>query len=69
MGDKVHPISFGKDPSAISIAVRYGACLQEGEKVSQVQLASAGQMNSIVTLRKRYLDVKKSIPPTSPRAL
>ena len=58
---KDNPISFGKDPSAISIAVLYGACLQEGEKVSQVQLASAGQM-SIVTLRKRYLDVRKVFP-------
>jgi transcription initiation factor TFIIB len=58
---KDNPISYGKDPSAISIAVLYGACLQEGEKISQVQLAAAGQM-SIVTLRKRYLDVRCVFP-------
>jgi transcription initiation factor TFIIB len=60
-----YPISYGKDPSAISVAILYGACLLEGEKISQGQLAAAGQM-SIVTLRKRYLDVR-SVFPDLPR--
>ncbi len=53
-----NPISHGKDPNALAVAVLYAACLKQGEKVSQAQIAVAGD-TSIVTLRKRYQDVKK----------
>jgi transcription initiation factor TFIIB len=58
---KSEPISLGKDPKALAVAVLYAACLQEHEKVSQTQVALAGE-TSIVTLRKRFLDVKKIFP-------
>lgn len=54
-------ISFGKDLNALAIAVLYGACLEKGEKISQSQITKAGNI-SIVTLRKRFLDVKKIFP-------
>jgi transcription initiation factor TFIIB len=54
-------VSFGKDPNALAIAVLYGACLEKGEKISQSQITKAGNI-SIVTLRKRFLDVKKLFP-------
>lgn len=57
---KDNPISHGKDPNALAVAVLYAACLKEGEKVSQAQIAVAGD-TSIVTLRKRFQDVKKTI--------
>jgi transcription initiation factor TFIIB len=55
------PLSSGKDPTALSIAVLYAACLEQGEFISQSQIAIAGEM-SVVTLRKRFLDVKKIFP-------
>jgi transcription initiation factor TFIIB len=55
---KADPISLGKDPKALAVAVLYAACLHEHEKVSQTQIALAGE-TSIVTLRKRFLDVEK----------
>jgi transcription initiation factor TFIIB len=55
---KENPISHGKDPNALAVAVLYAATLKEGEKVSQAQIAVAGD-TSIVTLRKRFQDVKK----------
>ena len=55
---KENPISHGKDPNALAVAVLYAACLKEDEKVSQAQIAVAGD-TSIVTLRKRFQDVKK----------
>lgn len=58
---KENPISHGKDPNALAVAVLYAACLNEGEKVSQAQIAVAGD-TSIVTLRKRFQDVKKLFP-------
>ena len=58
---KENPISHGKDPNALAVAVLYAACLSEGEKVSQAQIAVAGD-TSIVTLRKRFQDVKKLFP-------
>ncbi len=58
---KDNPISHGKDPNALAVAVLYAACLKEGEKVSQAQIAVAGDI-SIVTLRKRFQDVKKIFP-------
>lgn len=36
----------------------YGACLAQGEKVHQVQLAEAANL-SVVTLRKRLQDVRR----------
>jgi transcription initiation factor TFIIIB Brf1 subunit/transcription initiation factor TFIIB len=38
--------------------VLYAACLREGENVSQAQIAVSGDI-SIVTLRKRFQDVRK----------
>src|ERR687897_1332400 len=58
---KENPISHGKDPNALAVAVLYAACLKEGEKVSQAQIAVAGD-TSIVTLRKRFQDVKRLFP-------
>ncbi|HEY9399495.1 MAG TPA: TFIIB-type zinc ribbon-containing protein [Nitrososphaeraceae archaeon] len=55
------PISFGKDPCAVAIAVLYGACLEKGEKASQSRISLAGNV-SVVTLRKRFLDIKKIFP-------
>jgi transcription initiation factor TFIIB len=54
-------ISHGKDPNALAVAVLYAACLREGENVSQAQVAVAGDI-SIVTLRKRFQDVRKIFP-------
>lgn len=50
---KDDPISFGKDPCAIAVAVLYGACLDKGEKTSQSRISQAGSV-SVVTLRKRF---------------
>jgi len=61
---KNDPISFGKDPSAIAVAVLYGACLEEGEETSQSRICLAGNV-SVVTLRKRFLDIKKIFPHIS----
>lgn len=58
---KDNPISYGKDPCAIAVAVLYGACLDKGEKTSQSRISLAGNM-SVVTLRKRFLDIKKIFP-------
>src|ERR671932_402749 len=58
---KENPISHGKDPNALAVAVLYAACLKENEKVSQAQIAVAGD-TSIVTLRKRYQDVRSIFP-------
>jgi transcription initiation factor TFIIB len=55
---KNDPISHGKDPNALAVAVLYAACLREGENVSQAQIAVSGDI-SIVTLRKRFQDVRK----------
>ncbi len=54
---KDNPVSYGKDPNALAVATLYAACLKEGEKVSQTQIAFAGN-TSIVTLRKRFQDVR-----------
>jgi transcription initiation factor TFIIB len=53
---KENPISYGKDPNALAVAVLYTACLKEGEKVAQSHIAAAGNI-SVVTLKKRALDV------------
>ncbi|HXG07675.1 MAG TPA: transcription initiation factor IIB, partial [Nitrososphaera sp.] len=58
---KNEPISHGKDPNALAVAVLYAACLKGDENVSQAQVAVAGDI-SIVTLRKRFQDVRKIFP-------
>ena len=57
---KKDPVSHGKDPNALAVAVLYAACLKEGENVSQAQIAVSGDI-SIVTLRKRFQDVRKNL--------
>ena len=51
----------GKDPNAVAAAVLYGACLAQGEKLHQVELAEAANL-SVVTLRKRLQDVRNVFP-------
>ena len=58
---KKDPISDGKDPKALATAALYGACLIEEDKVSQATIAQAGGI-SVVTLRKRVLDISKVFP-------
>jgi transcription initiation factor TFIIB len=59
---KKNPISYGKDPKALATAALYGACLvEEKNNVSQAKLAKAGGI-SVVTLRKRVLDIQKLFP-------
>lgn len=59
---KKNPISYGKDPKALATAALYGACLMEEKvNVSQAKLAKAGGI-SVVTLRKRVLDIQKLFP-------
>jgi transcription initiation factor TFIIB len=59
---KKNPISYGKDPRAVATAALYVACLVEKQdKVSQTRLAQAGGI-SVVTLRKRVLDITKLFP-------
>jgi transcription initiation factor TFIIIB Brf1 subunit/transcription initiation factor TFIIB len=56
---KDNPISHCKDPNALAVAVLYVyACLEVGKKISQTQIALAGD-TSIVTLRKRFQVVRK----------
>ncbi len=58
---KDNPVSYGKDPNALAVATLYAACLKEGEKVSQAQIAIAGN-TTVVTLRKRFQDVRNLFP-------
>ena len=59
---KKNPISYGKDPKALATAALYGACLLEKQdNVSQARIAQAGGI-SVVTLRKRFLDISKLFP-------
>ena len=59
---KKNPISYGKDPKALATAALYGACLvDEQDKVKQARIAQAGGI-SVVTLRKRVLDISKLFP-------
>lgn len=58
---KENTLSYGKDPKALAVATLYAACLKEREKVSQAQIAIAGD-TSIVTLRKRFQDVRRIFP-------
>ena len=54
---KKNHISYGKDPSALTTAVLYAAC-QKGEKMTQAQLAYAGNL-STVSIRHRFTDIKQ----------
>jgi transcription initiation factor TFIIB len=58
---KDNPISYGKEPNALAVAVLYAACLDEGEKTTRTRIASAANM-SLVTLRNRLVDVRKVFP-------
>lgn len=58
---KENSVTYGKDPNAVAAAVLYGACLAQGEIVSQVQLARAANL-SVVTIRNRVRDVRKVFP-------
>ncbi len=58
---KDNPISHGKDPNALAVAILYAVCLKEGEKVIQAPIAAAGD-TSIVALRKRFQDVRQIFP-------
>jgi transcription initiation factor TFIIB len=59
---KKNPISYGKDPKALATAALYSACLLEKQdNVSQARIAQAGGI-SVVTLRKRVLDISKLFP-------
>jgi transcription initiation factor TFIIB len=59
---KKDTISYGKDPKALAAAALYGACMiEEKDKVSQARIAQAGGI-SVVTLRKRVLDISKVFP-------
>ncbi len=59
---KKNPISYGKDPKALATAALYGACMiEEKDKVNQARIAQAGGI-SVVTLRKRVLDISKVFP-------
>lgn len=58
---KENSVTYGKDPNAVAAAVLYGACLAQGEIVSQVQLARAANL-SVVTIRNRVRDIRKVFP-------
>lgn len=59
---KKDPISYGKDPKALATAALFGACLMEEEKnTNQSKLAQAGGI-SLVTLRKRFIDISRLFP-------
>jgi transcription initiation factor TFIIB len=59
---KKDTISYGKDPKALAAAALYAACLVENkENISQAKLAQAGGI-SVVTLRKRFLDITQLFP-------
>jgi transcription initiation factor TFIIIB Brf1 subunit/transcription initiation factor TFIIB len=67
---KDDPVSYGKDPNAMAAGILYGACLAQGEKVRQIQIAQAANL-SVVTIRKRLQDVIKVFPkiPNGPGEL
>jgi len=44
---------MAKDSNAFAVAVSDAACLKEGEKVSQAQIAVAGD-TSILIVRKKF---------------
>lgn len=50
-------IAIGKHPNALAVAVLYAACILEGERITQEQMAVAAN-TSMVTLRKRFADIK-----------
>ena len=48
------------------VGILYAACLDQGEKVNQKKLAESAN-TSMVTLRKRFLDIQKFVPSLSGR--
>src|SRR5438105_5951458 len=59
---KNNHISHGKDTTALKVRVLYAACLREGTNIRKARIAVDGDI-SIVTLRKRFQDVRKVFPP------
>src|SRR3989442_7458240 len=55
---KNDPISHGKDPNALAVALLYAACVRARENVSQAQVAVARDI-SILTLRQTFQDVRE----------
>ncbi len=53
---KKNHMSYGKDP--LTAAVLYAACQKAGEKMTQAQLAFAGN-TSAVSIRHRFTDIKR----------
>ncbi len=51
-------ISAGKDPMSVAATVLYMACLNTGEKRTQIDIAQAAGI-TVVTLRNRYTDIKR----------
>ncbi len=50
-------MAIGKHPNALAVAVLYAACVTEGERITQEQMAVVAN-TSMVTLRKRFADIK-----------
>jgi transcription initiation factor TFIIB len=66
---KKNPISYGKDPKAVATAALYCACLVgEKDKINQARIAKAGGI-SVITLKKRVLDIQKLFPEIQNRKL
>ena len=57
---KVQGISAGKDPMALAAAALYVACVLEGEKKTQKEIAEAANVTE-VTVRNRYKGLKQSL--------
>ncbi len=57
---KVQGISAGKDPMALAAAALYVACVLEGEKKTQKEIAEVANVTE-VTVRNRYKGLKESL--------
>jgi len=57
---KVQGISAGKDPMALAAAALYVACVLEGEKKTQKEIAEVANVTE-VTVRNRYKGLKQSL--------
>jgi len=57
---KQQRFSAGKDPMGMAAAALYIACLQNGEKITQKDIAEAAGVTE-VTVRNRYKELKKQL--------
>jgi transcription initiation factor TFIIB len=57
---KQQRFSAGKDPMGMAAAALYIACLQNGEKITQKDIAEAAGVTE-VTVRNRYKTLKKQL--------